>query len=95
MLFYFPSGSCISERFLMKFYDANYTEYSSLALQIRSDPDWGILSLLFIPRYFPYLRLILSSYREWRVQRGRVVSRSDNGTIDFIVCPCKGGILAA
>ena len=70
MLFHFPLGSCISERFLMKFYDANYTEYSSLALQIqqiRFDPDWGILSLLFIPRHFPYLPLILSSYREWRV----------------------------
>lgn len=70
MLFHFPLGSCISERFLMKFYDANYTEYSSLALQIqqiRFDPDWGILSLLFIPRHFPYLPLILSSCREWRV----------------------------
>lgn len=77
MLFHFPLGSCISERFLMKFYDASYTEYSSLTLhiqRIRSDPDWGILSLF--RGICPYLSLILSSYREWRVQRGRVASRS-------------------
>lgn len=53
----------------MKFYDANYTEYFSLALQIqqiRSGPVRGILGLPFIPRHFPCLPLILS-YREWRV----------------------------
>lgn len=47
---------CISERFLMKFYDANYTEYYSLALQIQLIPSgrehflvfsllWGAVSL--------------------------------------------------